>query len=341
MSIHVDLCHVMIEDLMTMYPCLEMCPADKIFRIDQTVYVLNYSTANGGSRGCTENKINNIGDIQEIEVRNRPKYPELSIVTPTLVGGLGNLMFQVAAAAALAKDNDAIMLVNTNDHYCPNQGRNVNNYIDNVFSKIVFDPNVPIKNIYEQTGFLYKPISYSPNIKLKGHYQSLAYFDHHREYIQSFFGSTKEIEEELIEKYEWLKDCTSIQVRRGDALEARCIGYHPVPTLEYFYEAVKHANSSHIVVFSDDMKWCKENMKFDIPCDFTICQGESRDYMELYMMALCRNVIISNSTFGWWGAYLNKRSDKKVYVPSLWFGPKITQQGFDINDLIPPNWIKI
>ena len=209
--------YIMIEDLMTMYPCLEMCPPEKIFRIDQPVYILNYSAGNGGSRGYTENKINNVGQIQEIEVRSRPKYPELVTVNPVLAGGLGNQMFEVAAAAALAKDNNAQLLVNPSEHILPNQGRNIHNYLNNVFIRVATDNNPPVNTTYIWESMYYKPIPFEPNIKLRGHFQSWKYFDHHREYLQSLFGPTKEIQKELHERFGWLKDATAVQVRRGDA----------------------------------------------------------------------------------------------------------------------------
>jgi hypothetical protein len=250
-------------------------------------------------------------------------------------------MFEVAAAVALAKDNNAIALVNNNDHLCPNQGRNINNYTGNILSRLNYDSNISVEFVFEQHGFLYKKIPFHPNMKISGHFQSWKYFDHHKDYIQKLFAPTAVIKKELDEKFGWLKDCTAIQIRRGDALTERAKGYHPVPTLEYIHEAVKRVNPTQIVVFSDDMPWCKETMKFNVPCNFDTSQGEIRDYMEIYMMSMCKNVIISNSTFGWWGAYLNTRPDRTIVAPSYWFGPKITDHGFDINELLPTGWIQI
>jgi glycosyltransferase involved in cell wall biosynthesis len=327
------------DDLAIMFSMLEICPPEKVHRVTDSLYIYNHTEQNQRSRAYTDHKKLNI-DYESI-VRSRKPYDTIPFVMPTLAGGLGNQMFEIATAAALAKDNNAVMLVNNNEHILPNQGRNVNNYIDNIFSRIMFDKNVSTNNIYNQTSMKYIPIKYTPNMKINGHFQCYKFFDHHREYIQKLFCSTSEIFKELHEKYSFLKDYTAIQVRRGDALLERAVGYHPVPTVEYFQEAVKLANPTNIVVFSDDMKWCKENLKFNVPCNFDISQGNDKDYMELYMMAMCKNIIISASTFGWWGAYLNTRADKKVYVPSVFFGPKLIEQGFNIDDLIFPDWIKI
>lgn len=326
------------DDLAIMFAALELSHSDKIYRITEPLYLYNNTKENQHSRAYTDHKKS--GTDYETLVRNRPPYKEISIITPTLIGGLGNQMFEIAAAAALAIDNDAILMLDNSQHICPNQGRNVNCYVDNIFSKLIFNKNIKIEHTYQQNGMEFNPIPYKPNLKICGHFQSLNYFDHHRQYILDLFAPTAKIDEELTEKYKWLEDCTAIQVRRGDALEHRCIGYHPVPTAEYFHETVKLTNSTRVVVFSDDIKWCKENLKFDVPCDFTICQGMNTDYMELYMMTKCKNIIISASTFGWWGAYLNPRLDKTVYVPKIFFGPKYIEMGFNINEFIPKDWIK-
>jgi glycosyltransferase involved in cell wall biosynthesis len=324
----------MIEDLITMYPCLEMCPMNKIFRIDQQVYILNYSIENGESRGWTENKINNIGQIQEIELRNRQKYSELSVVSPTLVGGLGNQMFEIAAAAALAKDNDAILVINPTEHNLPNQGRNVNVYMDNVFSKIIFDNNPPPCKIYKWDHIYYKPIPYTPNLKLVGHNQSYKYFDHHRKYIQDLFSPTEKILSHLDKQYniDMVSKATIIQVRRGDYIKFP--EHLPMAPIDYYTNAVKLISPNEVWVCSDDIEWCKENLRFE--CDVKFLSEE--DYITLYLISLCKNVIISNSSFGWWGCYLNKRSDKNIYVPSQWFGKILLEDGFKTDDLILPDW---
>jgi hypothetical protein len=87
------------------------------------------------------------------------------------------------------------------------------------------------------------------------------------------------------------------------------------------------------LVFSDDMEWCKSFFKgkFDFIND--------EDYNELYLMSLCRDNIIGNSTFSWWGAYLNENLFKTVIAPKTWFGPGYSH--WDTSDLIPENWIKL
>lgn len=81
--------------------------------------------------------------------------------------------------------------------------------------------------------------------------------------------------------------------------------------------------------FSDDIKWCVENIKND-DNDIYFINNTEKDYYELYLMSLCDNNIISNSTFAWWGAYLNKNEDKKVIAPKNWFGTGFKNDFTDI-----------
>lgn len=322
--------YMTLDDLCTVYPMLEMCPADKIFRVDQTIYIWNASE----SRGCAENKENNIGQIYEAEIRSRPSYNELTIVCPTLAGGLGNQMFEVAAAASLAKDNNALLVINPTEHILPNQGRNINNYVNNVFSRIILDRNPPIRTDVKVESIYHQPIPYQPNCRLWGHFQSYKYFDHHREYIKGLFGATMDVEEDLERRY-FLEDAakiTAIQVRRGDYVKFP--QHHPLLPAEYYAKAVKEAGSGDVWIFSDDIEWCKQNLNFGDETRYV----KDEDFMEMYLMGLCKNLVISNSSFGWWAAYLG---NAKVFAPNPWFGPALIKDGFKMDDLIPPDWTLI
>lgn len=320
-----------LDDLCTVYPMLEMCPASKIFRVEEPIYIWNGSE----SRGCAENKENNIGQIYEAEIRSRPQRSELTVVSPVLAGGLGNQMFEVAAAAALAKDNNALLVINPTEHILPNQGRNINNYVNNVFSRIILDRNPPVRTDIKVESIYHQPIPYQPNCRLWGHFQSFKYFDHHREYIKGLFGATMDVEEDLERRY-FLEDAakvTAIQVRRGDYVKFP--QHHPLLPAEYYVKAVKEAGSGDVWIFSDDIEWCKQNLNFGDTTRYV----KDEDFMEMYLMSLCKNIVISNSSFGWWAAYLQRVSpDRHVFVPSVWFGRAIIADGFKMEDLILPDW---
>ena len=99
------------------------------------------------------------------------------------------------------------------------------------------------------------------------------------------------------------------------------------------FDSLKN-DTDYFLVFSDDIEWCKNN----ITGDNIVYIDSEIDYIDLYLMARCDNNIIANSSFSWWGAWLNKNENKKVVAPTLWFGQVV---GEDTNDIIPENWIKI
>ena len=90
-----------------------------------------------------------------------------------------------------------------------------------------------------------------------------------------------------------------------------------------------------ILVFSDDIKWCKENFIGD---NFIFVENE-KDYIDLYLMSMCNHNIISNSSFSWWGAWLNQSKEKVVISPEKWYGPNKGDRNLD--DLLMSDWILI
>ena len=81
----------------------------------------------------------------------------------------------------------------------------------------------------------------------------------------------------------------------------------------------------------------RAELNFDIPIEYV----KDEDYNELYLISLCKNIIISNSTFGWWGAYLNNRTDSTIIVPSIWAGNALIKDGFDVESLLFKEWLRI
>jgi hypothetical protein len=130
-------------------------------------------------------------------------------------------------------------------------------------------------------------------------------------------------------------DTCSIHVRRGDYLALQ--NHHPIQSIEYYQNAIDIiGNDKHFLIFSDDIKWCEEN--FGGLTNKTYITG-NQDYEDLYLMSMCRNNIIANSTFSWWGAWLNKNEDKKVIAPKQWFG--VSNSHLDTSDLYCKKWITI
>ena len=125
------------------------------------------------------------------------------------------------------------------------------------------------------------------------------------------------------------KKLVSLHIRRGDYLnpEVQAI-YGGICTDEYYEAAVKYMKEGHpgcrFYVFSNDPEWVKENLKIE---NMTVVEGsdEEHGYRDMYLMSLCKHNILANSSFSWWGAWLNKNTEKEVIGPTIW----IHKDGFD------------
>ena len=102
----------------------------------------------------------------------------------------------------------------------------------------------------------------------------------------------------------------------------------------YYENALNKLNTNRLIIFSDDIARCK---KLNIFNDFEVIYiSDEADVVDLYMMSMCRDNIIANSTFSWWGAWLNKNNEKKIFYPNKWFGEK---KQWPTDNLIPTDWI--
>ena len=132
-------------------------------------------------------------------------------------------------------------------------------------------------------------------------------------------------------------EVVSIHIRRGDYLQSP--NHHPVISLNYCMKAIKQFPRDYkVVVFSDDINWCKTEAFFGDK--FKFIEGQT-DIEDFYLMSMCVNNIICNSSFSWWAAWLNSNPDKIVIAPmdDRWFGPAYDH--FDTKDLYPEEWIKM
>ena len=254
-------------------------------------------------------------------------------VTCHMVGRLGNQMFQIANAYTQAlKYNRQLIL--------PRRETSVSDYFTTVYRKLDFLIDlIPETNIHSIQGTFHYT-DYTPHATLptvyRGYYQSEKYFKEYSESIRGLFGPTVEFVQKALSEYPQLKNnvISAINIRRGDYLKFP--NHHPIQSTEYYNKGVEllKNDTELFVIFSDDIEWCKENLKLD---NSVYIQGE-KDYNELYLMSLCKNNIISNSSFSWWGAWLNEDQNKKVIGPNIWFGNSINHY---TGDIIPEGWIKI
>jgi len=216
-----------------------------------------------------------------------------NLISCNLMGGLGNQLFEAAHALSQGwKHNREVVFIPRS--WTPGQGNGTENYLSNVFRKLNFVENLDGFNRVTEGPFEYSE-------------------------VREMFEPPKELVDEFYAKYPQLNnsETLSLHVRRSEYLQYPEI--HPTITKEYIEEALKViGNYSTVFVFSDDHQWVKDNLNFPS----VIFVNEDTDWKELYLMGLCKNHIISNSTFSWWGVFLNKNKDKKIVCPSRWFGPR-------------------
>ncbi len=136
-------------------------------------------------------------------------------------------------------------------------------------------------------------------------------------------------------------DSVSLHIRRGDyAKDKKTNAYHGLLSLQYYHNAISKmsniVNKPQFFIFSDDIKWVKENFKIAFPAIF-ILNSNDKAYEDLFLMTLCKNHIIANSSFSWWGAWLCTNPSKIVYAPKQW----LAVNNHQTSDLIPKDWHRI
>jgi len=184
-----------------------------------------------------------------------------------LQGGLGNQMFQIAASHSLAAEIGTESVFPEDVHVSPHQGRTIERYRNNVLSRVKFlkkEQIEYIKHIYREKKFSYEEIPKIDNINLFGYFQSEKYFKKNEDKIRELFAESEQTKTYIDEKYGHIQfeKCTSLHVRRGDYVGLQHI--HPVCQQAYYESAIEKIsdNVEQILIFSDDIEWCKNNLKF-------------------------------------------------------------------------------
>ena len=316
-----------------------------------------------------------------------------------IYGGLGNQMFQYAAARRLAHKHNASLKLDINDlvlaHGYSIYGLrffNIQENIAGLLDTLSYYPNGSLRRIatrmlgkrfyslflnrfikdkkhyLKQRYYNYEPTSkevgsllvgnilsqrffhFDPevleapdNVYLMGSWISEKYFKDIEDIIRKEFtvktpqtGENNEIAEMILNT-----ESVSLHVRRGEFVTKS--GYREIYdlcNLDYYEQCIKYiverVKSPHFFVFSDDIPWVKEKLKISFPVTFVNHNDASTDYEDMRLMSQCQHNIISNSTFSWWGAWLNAHPDKIVCTPRefvrLW--------NFDSKDVYPDEWIK-
>lgn len=271
-----------------------------------------------------------------------------------LQGGLGNQMFQYAAAASLASKKHTELAINKEwfkqkfeKQYTPRKyelgAYKLDDQVKNRKNMSWLKARMLYKS-YTDGAFLYDKNFFRlpKNTILEGYFQSEKYFlDIRKKLLQDFNYKHKATQEteEVIKK---LKNCesVSIHIRRGDYVTNKNANqFHGLLGKEYYAKAIKIINKKvskpNFFVFSDDIAWAKVNIRTNSPIRFIDFTSSGIEDMRL--MRQCKHNIIANSSFSWWGAWLGGAETKTVVAPKNWFKSK----DLDTSDVLPERWLKI
>jgi len=298
-------------------------------------------------------------DYNIISIQKNHKYN----ISPQLRGGLGNNLFQIAAIYSFAFDKKLNIVVE--DIIIPGTGHRATyqGKVESMLPIRISDifPNINSVNgptyywnnyiCQEKNPNKFVPLSeylprYIDKVKMIGSFMSHYYFDHNQEKIQDLFSFSPKIDQYIKNKYNKIlsqENTISVHIRRGDYIRNIKKGNDNFCLLDtnYYKKAFDIFNQKDItplyVFFKEDdesKKWIEKELLPFIKGEYIIVENESAP-VDLCLMSRCKNNIIANSTFSFWGAYLNRNKDKKVVAPSAW---KKESDGMTLENRVLPSW---
>ena len=283
------------------------------------------------------------------------------MVITQLMGGLGNQMFQYAAGYSLAKLLGVPLLLDRiflDSRPAEMSWTRRSLELDAFRLSIEFAPDEMVermrrdrwfasfrrsecfkesaKNFDERFFRLQAPVL------IDGYWQCERYFASHADALRNeLFVPKDPPSPENLRIRDAISQSTSVSlhIRRGDYVTNTEAGrFHGMPSLSYYTKAVEELRTQHGVdrcfIFSDDPEWTAANLR--LPCEITHVTHNSgtNSHWDLWLMKHCQHHIIANSSFSWWGAWLNPRAEKTVIAPKKWFADNAPA-----NDIIPATWL--
>jgi hypothetical protein len=292
------------------------------------------------------------------------------MVISHILGGLGNQMFQYAAGRALTLANDSQYLVDLSDFssYHLHNGFELSRVFNvdvkraelaSVSEMLGWRANHLVKKVLKRPQFIWlkgnkfvvEPhFNYWPDFfnltedcYLSGYWQSEHYFDAFQHTIRNDFTFREPLQGKNAELALIISKTHSISlhVRRGDYVSDSKTGHiMDICSLEYYRKAIDYIaeriECPIFYVFSDDIAWVRQNLSMNFPCTYIDHNVQAESYRDMQLMSLCQHHIIANSSFSWWGAWLNPSPNKLVVAPKTWF-----RNGNDDKDLIPAEWVRL
>ena len=291
-------------------------------------------------------------------------------VYTSLIGGLGNQMFQYAAGRALAlrKNTELRLDVSGFASYGLHQGFELRQVFEcpariartsEIEALLGWQSRSFIRRLmarsalaaFRRDTFVVEPyFHYWPGINevpqncyLAGYWQSEKYFQDMELIIRADFAFRVPMskQNEQIARKMAQGNAISLHVRRGDYISnPQTHATHGICTLDYYHAAIRYmaeqVESPSFFIFSDDMAWVREHLKLDFSCQYVENNKGAESYNDMRLMSMCQHHIIANSSFSWWGAWLNASTKKIVIAPQKWFANRRNTQ-----DLFPGGWVTL
>lgn len=292
------------------------------------------------------------------------------MITVRLSGGLGNQLFQYACARAIAVRTGGKLAIDlslltgtapgdTPRHYalepfCLADDVSITSSIASPISMVGAIDRLllgsglqrPGRIYFREQSFTYDPLieQIGSSVLLEGCWQSERYFNACSDIIRSDLRLKNSDGSAYKDALEFLSNnqTVALHVRRGDYISSPSANaYHGVCSSEYYCAALENlelrTGNRQILVFSDDPEWCRLNLDTGRPFQLAKEFGALSDAEELLLFSSCNHQIIANSSFSWWGAWLNPDPDKVIIAPSRWF----CNQAIDTRDLLPAAWVQL
>lgn len=249
-----------------------------------------------------------------------------------LVGGLGNQMFQIAAAYAYCKRQGLRLVIAADTGGIPKRPVYWDSFLTNCKRYIGSASPGPL---WREPSFSYTEILRGASV-LQGYFQSSRYFADSSADIRELFTPSEAVRDAVRTKYSYLLShhpYVIIHVRRGDYFD-KGSEHHGILTPAYYRKAMALFPDAFFLVFSDDPTWCRAQPWLS----GTTIMDEPDECVALHFMSQFGHYILSNSSFSWWAAWLSTANKKKVVVPDTWFGPSGPTRWEDVYE---PDWIRL
>lgn len=286
------------------------------------------------------------------------------MIATHLFGGLGNQLFQFATGLALAARRGVELRLDERYFDVPRSGDFIMNhfghdipYIDRKRLPAMRHDGLfrYVRDKIQGTNWkLYKEhtLGFDPAVMdlpdgtyLKGYWQSEKYFRDHADLVRKHLpiSTPPSPPNATMMKAQDKTFPVSLHIRRGDYItNAKFNSTHGTCDLDYYERAVSHIAENcnediTIFAFSDEPDWVEENLK--LPFDIKVTRDNEglKCYEDIRLMSRCRHHIVANSSFSWWGAWLNADPDKIVVAPKQWFADPNMQD----HDLVPEDWVTL